>query len=49
VINDLPPQAQVGGTPARAFRAWLRGEAWLAREAGRRHRHDGTGVKPANG
>lgn len=49
VVSDLRPAAHVGGTPARAFRAWLRGEAWLAREARRRHRHASTGVKPANG
>lgn len=29
VIGDAPEGARLGGTPARAFRAWLRGEATL--------------------
>ncbi|MDR3408287.1 MAG: UDP-3-O-(3-hydroxymyristoyl)glucosamine N-acyltransferase [Methylovirgula sp.] len=49
VIDDLPPKAWVGGTPARAFRAWLRGEAWLARAAGRQRARNESRVKPADG
>jgi UDP-3-O-[3-hydroxymyristoyl] glucosamine N-acyltransferase len=29
VIGDVPAKARLGGTPARSFRAWLRGEALL--------------------
>jgi len=29
VISDVPGQARLGGTPARSFRAWLRGQAAL--------------------
>jgi UDP-3-O-[3-hydroxymyristoyl] glucosamine N-acyltransferase len=49
VIDDLPAKARVGGTPARAFRAWLRGEAWLARAANRRLQPSHRGVKSADG
>jgi UDP-3-O-[3-hydroxymyristoyl] glucosamine N-acyltransferase len=49
VLDDLSAQAKVGGTPARAFRAWLRGEAWLAREASRDQKNKRAGAKPANG
>jgi UDP-3-O-[3-hydroxymyristoyl] glucosamine N-acyltransferase len=49
VLDHLPPHAKVGGTPARAFRAWLRGEAWLAREATRDQKNKKAGAKPADG
>jgi UDP-3-O-[3-hydroxymyristoyl] glucosamine N-acyltransferase len=29
VISDVPSQARLGGTPARSFRAWLRGQTVL--------------------
>lgn len=29
VISDVPAKGRLGGTPARSFRAWLRGEAML--------------------
>ncbi len=33
VIADVPAKSRLGGTPARAFRAWLRGEAMLEKLA----------------
>jgi UDP-3-O-[3-hydroxymyristoyl] glucosamine N-acyltransferase len=33
VINDVPAKARLGGTPARSFRSWLRGEAMLEKLA----------------
>ncbi len=36
IIADVPPQARVGGTPARPFRRWLRAQVMLDRLGGKR-------------
>lgn len=49
VIGDVPEHARIGGTPARAFRAWLRGQAVLDKLAKVRPRPSTLGGKVSNG
>jgi UDP-3-O-[3-hydroxymyristoyl] glucosamine N-acyltransferase len=42
VIADVPPRAKLGGTPARAFRDWLRGHVMLDRLIGASRQRRGS-------